>query len=126
MLTFFCCRFNSSISRTWDVTSIHINKPDLAGAQADVEYYVSTYGKPVWVSEFACVDDVDGFVACTDQDIIDDFINQVVPYFENNPNVVAYGASNGEGLLDVWPLFDKATGTLSKTGQTYMNAISGY
>ena len=44
LLTVFL-RFNSSISRTWDVTSIHINKPDLAGAKEDVEYYVSTYGK---------------------------------------------------------------------------------
>lgn len=108
---------------TWDVTSIHINKNSLQGAKDDVEYYVAKYGKPVWVSEFACVDDVGGFNPCTDQSEIDTFINDVVAFFQGNDSVVAYGPSNGAGLGDVWPLTD-SNGALTHSGQTYINAIS--
>ena len=111
---------------TWDVTSIHINKNSLEGVQKDVEYYASKYGKPVWVSEFACVDDVNGFVACTDQGAINTFINEAVQFFQNNASVVAFGASNGEGLGTVWPLIDQTSGKLSATGQTYLNALQTY
>ncbi|KAK5134192.1 hypothetical protein LTR08_006852 [Meristemomyces frigidus] len=121
----FLTPFNSSISRTWDVTSIHINKPNKTEAAADVDYYVKTYGKPVWVTEFACVNDQPIWAPCTDQDQINTFINDVVKYFEGNDNVVAYGPSNGEGLGDVWPLTDSSTGSLTTSGQTYLNAIKG-
>jgi len=107
---------------TWDVTSIHINKNSLAGAQADVEYYVAKYGKPVWVTEFACVDDVDGWAPCSDQGEINTFINEVVAFFQGNDSVVAYGPSNGLGLGNVWPMTD-SSGALTATGQTYINAI---
>lgn len=83
-----------------------------------------TYGKPIWVTEFACVDgksayrsvtnspllteitmkDLDQFTPCTDQEEINNFINEIIPYFESNPNIFAYAYSNGEGLGDVWPL----------------------
>ncbi|GAB7344565.1 hypothetical protein MBLNU457_3064t1 [Dothideomycetes sp. NU457] len=108
---------------TWDVTSIHINKNTLQGAQEDVEYYVAKYGKPVWVSEFACVNDKGGFNPCTDQGEIDTFINDVVAFFQGNDSVVAYGPSNGAGLGDVWPLTD-SNGALTHSGQTYIDAIS--
>ena len=116
---------NDAISTSWNVTSIHINKPDLAGAKEDVEYYVKTYGKPVFVSEFACVVDTPSWAPCTDQTQINTFINDVVSYFESNDDVVAYGASNGEGLGDVWPLTDSSTGKLTESGTTYLNAIKG-
>ncbi|KAK5109873.1 hypothetical protein LTR62_006480 [Meristemomyces frigidus] len=120
----FLTPFKSAISTDWDVTSIHINKPDLQGAKDDVEYYVQKYGKPVWVSEFACVNDEPSWQPCTDQTQINSFINDVVSYFEGNDNVVAYGPSNGAGLGDVWPLTDSNTGELTASGQTYLNAIS--
>lgn len=114
----------AGLDADWDVTSIHINKNTLAGVQEDVEYYASTYGKPLWVSEFACVDDTDEFVACTDQDEINTFINEVVAFFEGNSSVIAYGASNGEGLGTVWPL--TSNGALTATGTTYINALKTY
>ncbi|KAK3676960.1 hypothetical protein LTR78_003165 [Recurvomyces mirabilis] len=119
----FLTPFKSGITTDWDVTSIHVNKNNLQGAKDDVEYYVNKYNKPVWVSEFACVDDANGFTACTDQGQIDQFINDVVSYFESNSNVVAYGPSNGDGLGTVWPLTDASTGALTPSGQTYLNAI---
>lgn len=115
--------FDAAISTSWDITSIHINKNSVNGAIADIEYYVGTYGKPVWISEFACVDDSNyNFIPCTDQTEIDDYINQCVSYFQGNDSVVAYGPSNGAGLGSVWPLFD-SSGALSASGTTYLNAI---
>ena len=120
----FLTSFNSSIKQSWDVTSIHINKPNVSEAMKDVEYYVQKYQKPIWVSEFACVHDEDGFEPCTDQGDIDHFINDMVVYLENSTDVVAYGASNGAGLGKTWPLFDSpGSGELTKSGQTYLNAL---
>ena len=114
--------FNESISRTWDVTALHINKPNLTEAKMDVEYYSSTYGKPLWIAEFACVHDQPSWEPCTDQGEIDTFINDVVPYFQNHPNVVAYGPSNGAGLGNTWPFTD-SNGDLTASGTTYLNAV---
>ena len=115
----------SLLDVTWNVTSVHINKNSLAGVQADIEYYVAKYKRPIWVSEFACVDDVNGFAPCTDQTEIDNFLNAVVPYFQANESVVAYGPSNGAGLLNTWPMFESGTGALSATGVTYLNILKG-
>ncbi|CAJ2508965.1 Uu.00g139910.m01.CDS01 [Anthostomella pinea] len=120
----FLTPFNAAISTTWDVTSIHINTPNVSEAQKDVEYYVEKYGQPVWVSEFACVNDHPTWAPCTEQSQVDSFINDVVAYFEGNDDVVAYGPSNGAGLGDVWPLTD-SSGALTSSGQTYLNAIKG-
>jgi hypothetical protein len=53
------------------------------------DHYAS-YGKPIWVTEFACVDDVNGFVPCTDQGEINSFINDIVDLFESDSRVAAY------------------------------------
>ena len=115
----------SLLDAPWNVTSIHINKLDLTGVQADVEYYVAKYKKPVWVSEFACVNDTNGFTPCTDQTVINDFLTSVVPWLQANESVVAYGPSNGEGLGTVWPLLNNVTGDLTATGTTYLNILQG-
>jgi len=122
-------QFEGNVTETgavsWDITSIHINKNSSAGAIKDVEYYWDTYQKPIWVSEFACVNDSPSWNPCDDQDTIDTFIKEVVEYFEGNENVIAYGPSNGAGLGDVWPLTDSSTGELTATGQTYLSVVQG-
>ncbi|KAF8239669.1 hypothetical protein L208DRAFT_1161778, partial [Tricholoma matsutake] len=117
-------QFKSKISTQWDFTAIHINKNSLAGAIKDVDHYWNTYQKPIWVTEFACVDDVNGFVPCTDQNEINTFINDIVPYFESHPHVYAYAYSNGLGLGNVWPLMNG--NSLSASGHTYLAAISKF
>ncbi|CAD6565070.1 MAG: hypothetical protein TREMPRED_000796 [Tremellales sp. Tagirdzhanova-0007] len=114
----------SNPSSMWDITAIHVNKNSQTGVQEDIDYYWNTYGKPIWVTEFACVDDSNGFVPCTDQGEINSFINTVVPMFESDSRVYGYAYSNGEGLGDVWPMW--INGALSESGQTYINAISAY
>ncbi len=96
----------------------------MAGVQKDLDYYWTTYGKPMWITEFACVDDANGFTPCTDQTQINTFINEIVDLFENDSRVYAYAYSTGEGLGDVWPLWSGSG--LTASGQTYLNAISKY
>ncbi|ORY34587.1 glycosyl hydrolase catalytic core-domain-containing protein [Naematelia encephala] len=108
----------------WDITAIHINKNNLDGVKEDINHYWNTYGKPIWVSEFACVDDSNGFVPSTDQTEINQFINEIVPYLESDSRVYAYAYSNGAGLGSVWPMW--VDGQLTESGQTYINAISAY
>jgi hypothetical protein len=50
--------------------------------------------------------DFEKFDPCTDQQAINNFINEIVPYLEDHPNVYAYAYSNGLGLGDVWPLMN--------------------
>ena len=120
----FLTPFKSRVSHGWDVTAIHINKPNLAEAKKDVEYYVKKYKKPVWVAEFACVHDQPRWEPCTDQGEIDKYIRDLVGYFEKSEHVVAFGPSNGAGLGDVWPLTD-GDGKLTASGRTYLRAIKG-
>jgi len=47
--------FSKMIDRPWDITNIHINKNNMAGVKASIDYYYNKYQKPLWVSEFACV-----------------------------------------------------------------------
>ena len=113
---------DAGLDQSWDVTSIHVNKPDLAGVQADVEYYFNTYGKPIWVSELACVHDQGDWHPCDSQDEVNQFLQDVIPYLESNENVVAYGPSNGNGLGDVWPLTNN--GEITASGQQYLNVLA--
>jgi hypothetical protein len=117
----FLTPFDAAVTRSWDVTSIHVNVPTVEQAQLVVEYYVNKYKKPVWITEFACVRPRPTWQPCTDQSEIDTFIRGMVKYLEGNPNVVAYGPSNGEGLGTVWPL--TKDGALSASGKTYLAAI---
>ncbi|KAF2862077.1 glycoside hydrolase family 128 protein [Piedraia hortae CBS 480.64] len=111
------------LEHQWDVTSIHVNKPNIDEVKKVVEHYTK-YNKPIWVSEFACVNDQPSWSPCTDQDQINSFIYDSVRYFESHPSVVAYGPSNGMGLGDVWPLTD-SNGELTTSGKTYLYAIQG-
>ncbi|KAI9704627.1 MAG: hypothetical protein M1820_005375 [Bogoriella megaspora] len=114
----------TALKANWTYTSVHINKNNIAGIQKDVEHY-KKYGKKIWVSEFACVNDVNGFQPCTDQTLINEFLKNATSYFESNDDIVAYGPSNGNGLGKVWPLFNSSTGELTATGRTYLSLIGG-
>jgi len=117
-------QFSEQITTDWDFTAIHVNKNNMDGVKADLDHY-SQYGKPIWVTEFACVDDVNGFTPCSDQGEIDSFINDIVALFESDGRVAAYAFSNGEGLGPTWPMTSPGGG-FSESGKTYLNAISQY
>lgn len=112
-------------ARDWDFTAVHIYKPDMDGVQQDLDYYWNTYQKPIWVTEFGCVYDQDGFTACDDQGQINQWISDVVDLFEANEHVMAYAYTNG-GLSDAWSATNDDDSGLSESGQTYLDAISKY
>ncbi|KAI5362523.1 Putative glycoside hydrolase superfamily [Septoria linicola] len=118
----FLTPFKAKITSPWNITSIHVNKPNLAGIKADVEYYRKKYGKPIFVSEFACVHDQGGFSPCSTQAEVDQFLKDAVKYFQSQSDVVGYGPSNGAGLGNVVPL-TTSNGQLTASGRTYLNAI---
>lgn len=118
-------QFNqSSLNRSWDFTAIHVYKPDMDGVRDDIEHYWTKYGKPIWVTEFACVYDQDGFTACSDQGQIDQWIKDLVDLFEGDDRIMAYGYTDGGGLNDMW--LPTNGDSLSEAGQTYLDAISKY
>ncbi|PPQ63912.1 hypothetical protein CVT24_010310 [Panaeolus cyanescens] len=115
--------FSQKISTPWDFTAVHINKNNMEGVAKVIEHYMA-YGKPIWVTEFACVNDHPNFEPCTDQGEINKFIGDIVDYLQNNDQVYAYAYSNGLGLGDVWPMMNG--NSLSESGKAYLAAISKY
>jgi hypothetical protein len=116
-------QFSEQISTDFDFTAIHVNKNNMDGVKADLvsslnrptssaltrhsKNHYASYGKPIWVTEFACVDgklccsfsrepkfthftDQNGFTPCTDQGEINNYINQIVDLFESDGRVAAY------------------------------------
>ena len=111
---------NAPEKPTWDFTCIHANKNSSDGVKADVEYYATKYGKPVWVAEFSCMNDEE-WTACEDPV---SFIKETVQYLEGEERVVAYGYSNGDGLPEDWKLFD-GQGEITANGKVYLEALGG-
>ncbi|WVQ99352.1 hypothetical protein IAU59_006485 [Kwoniella sp. CBS 9459] len=116
--------FMDGVTRKPDIMNIHVNKNSKAGIMLDIDHYWNTYGLPMWVTEFACVDDSTAFIPCTDQSEIDSFIHTAVDVFESDSRIAGYAYSNGYGLGDVWPMV--SNGQLTASGQTYLAALSKY
>ncbi|CZT20274.1 uncharacterized protein RCC_06132 [Ramularia collo-cygni] len=114
------------LDHQFDFTAIHVYKPDMDGVRADIDYYWKTYGKPIWVTEFACVYDQNNFKACEDQGQINQWIRDVVDLFQGDDRVRAYAYTDGGGLGKAWLPTNSAGTALSESGRTYLNAISKY
>lgn len=112
------------LSVDWDVTTIHIYKTDVGEAEDVIDHYAQL-GKPIWVTEWACVDTSSGFVGCEDINQITGFIKSMVDMMEKKDIVRGYSAiSAGYGLSENWGFVNG--GQLSTAGQAYMSAISNY
>ncbi|KAJ9098969.1 hypothetical protein QFC19_006193 [Naganishia cerealis] len=94
------------------VQQLHINKNSRAGILEDLDHYYNTYKMPMIVTEFACVNDVNGFVPSEDQNEIDEFINTIVDVLENDPRVIGYAFSSGYGLGNTWKLANAGSSSL--------------
>jgi len=119
----FLTPWMAKISVQPDVINIHVNKKNMAGVKASIDYYYNKYKKPIWVTEFACVED-QSWTPCTDQGEINQFINDIVDVFEKDERVYAYAYSNGIGLGNVWPAI--VNGQMTASGKAYLAAISKY
>lgn len=117
----FLTPFQAAISTPFDVVAVHIYKPTLAGAKADLDYYWNKYQKPMWVTEFGCVNDVNGFVACSSQATVNQFITDVVALFQSDSRVYAYAAAN---VGNAWTM--GSSGSLTTTGKNLLAAYQKY
>lgn len=115
--------FEQAISTPWDITNVHINKNNMDAVKAELDYYYNKYGKPIWVSEFACVSDSPSWTPCTDQSEINTFITDIVALLQADSRVAAYAISTGVGLSDAWTAVQSDGTTLTETGNTYLAAI---
>ncbi|GAA5826014.1 hypothetical protein JCM11251_000092 [Rhodosporidiobolus azoricus] len=97
--------FRSAITTDWDFTAVQIYQSTLEGVQGVIDHYVSTYSKPIVVTEWGCVDTSSGFIAVTDQSLINSFVADCVEFFEKNSDIQGYAAIvQGSGLGAAWPL----------------------
>jgi len=115
--------FGQQINFNWDITAIHVNKNNMDGVRKDIDHYWNTYKKPIWVTEFACVND-QAWAPSEDQNEINNYINQIVDLFESDSRIYGYAYSNGYGLGSKWPMVQN--GQLTESGRTYLAAVSKY
>ncbi|KAK0568017.1 hypothetical protein OC861_002399 [Tilletia horrida] len=117
--------FEDSISVKWDVTNVHVNQDNVDDVKREIDYYWTKYKKPIYVTEFACVS-TNPWRPVTDQGLINNYIRDVVDYFESDDRVKVYQYSTGEGLSDQWRLTVQGTKTLTESGRVYKSAIMKY
>ncbi|KAE8214432.1 hypothetical protein CF327_g2158 [Tilletia walkeri] len=118
--------FKEKIDVHWDVTNVHVNQDNVEDVKREIDYYWDTYGKPIYVTEFACVHVHDHWDPVTDQSLINRYINDIVDYFESDDRVAMYQYSTGMGLADQWRLTKPGTKELTESGRVYRNAIMKY
>lgn len=117
----FITPFQQSINTPFDVIAVHIYKNTIAGVKTVLDYYWSKYQKPMWVTEFGCVNDVGGFVACSSQSVATQFMTDAVNLFQNDNRVYAYSPCD---VGNAWTI-GKA-GQLTETGKAYLAAIKRF
>ncbi|GMK58538.1 hypothetical protein CspeluHIS016_0505700 [Cutaneotrichosporon spelunceum] len=117
----FLTPFTQQISTPYDVVAVHIFKPDIAQVRAVLDYFWNKYGKPMWVTEFGCVYDQNGFNGCWDQGQAVQFMKDAVATFQNDGRVYAYAPT------DVGNAWTMTSGTqLTEVGKAYLNAVRQY
>lgn len=117
----FLTPFQAAISTPFDVFAVHIYKPTIAQLKAVLDYYWSKYNKPMWVTEFGCVYDQNGFQACSDQAQATQFMKDAVATFQADGRVYAYAPCD---VGNKWII--KSGGQLTETGRTYLNAVKQF
>lgn len=112
---------SGGLAADFDVVAVHIYTTTVEGARKVLDHYWNTYRKPMWITEFGCVDAPNGFVPCWDQNQVNAFMYDVVDLFQKHPNVYAYAPCD---VGNAWKLGQ--SGALTATGWAYMNAIKRY
>lgn len=112
-----------NLNRPWDFTAIHVYKADMDGVRQDIDHYWNTYGKPILITEMACVHDNGQFTACWDQNQINQWIYDVVDLLEADDRIMGYAYTDGGGLGLTSPMDGD---NLSASGKAYLGAISRY
>lgn len=117
----FLTPFTQQISTPYEVVAVHIYKPDIAQLRAVLDYYWHKYQKPMWVTEFGCVHDQNGFTACWDQGQAVQFMREAVAAFQNDERVYAYAPCN---VGNAWVV--TSGGKLTEVGKAYLDTVKQY
>lgn len=115
--------FQAAISTPFDVIAVHIYKPDITQVKAVLDYFWAKYKKPMWVTEFGCVYDQDGFNPCWDQNQAVKFMTDAVNTFQSDSRVYAYAPCDVGNAWVIKPSWD---GSLTAVGRAYLNAVKQY
>ncbi|GAA5860151.1 hypothetical protein JCM8547_009204 [Rhodosporidiobolus lusitaniae] len=107
-------QFQGNITTEWDFTAAHIYQSSKEDVQNVIDHF-KTFGKPIVITEWGCMNVTTGFDPITDQDFINAYVQDCVDLFESSDDVVGYAAIiDGSGVGDVWPLVD-SNGDLSSS-----------
>ena len=89
--------------------------------KSDMTAIINLYGKPIWITEFApqTVSSAQAQPNKYTQDQVNTFLNQVIPWMEQNPMIQKYAYHNPKyGTCAIFT----STGSLTPTGITYRDA----
>lgn len=105
-----------------DFVCVHWYKGcDVAKFKSDMTAIINLYGKPIWVTEFApqTVSSAQAQPNKYTQTQVNTFLNQVIPWMEQNPMIQKYAYHNSK--YGTCAIFTTA-GQLTPTGITYRDA----
>ena len=114
--------FLKAIKTQPDIIAVHIFQNTMDGVKAVLDHFAQ-YGKPMWITEFACINYQGPSPVYCDQDQVDSMLNSMVQLFESDSRVAAYSvsdASNGP-FGDLTP--NQSGQSLSATGKSYLASV---
>lgn len=101
----------------WDFSNLHLYTKDIDELKNAVAELHAAYGKPVWVTEFACLHyEGDDRQDCSDDETAQ-FMKEALDFLDNSDQVAAY-AWEGFNTGEVNRLVDH-TGSLTNLGKIY-------
>ncbi|KZP28384.1 glycoside hydrolase family 128 protein [Athelia psychrophila] len=109
------CTFDGMAAHYYDVTS--------AGLIAYINLWYTTFGKPIWLTEFAC-QNFNGGLQCTQTEVYE-FMYAVTEYMDNTSWVArycAFGVMTDMQGVNVYNQLMAADGWPTSLGENYINA----
>lgn len=114
--------FLKAIKTQPEIIAVHIFQDNMDGVKGVLDHFAQ-YGKPMWITEFACINYQGPSPVYCDQGKVDSMLQQMVELFESDSRVAAYSvsdASNGP-FGDLTP--NQQGQSLSATGKSYMASV---
>lgn len=114
--------FLKAIKTQPDIIAVHIFQDNMDGVKGVLDHFAQ-YGKPMWITEFACINYQGPSPVYCDQDKTDSILSQMVQLFQSDSRVAAYSvsdASNGP-YGNLTP--NQSGQSLSTTGKSYMASV---
>ncbi|CDS01946.1 uncharacterized protein SPSC_03065 [Sporisorium scitamineum] len=114
--------FLEAVKTQPDIIAVHIFQDNMDGVKGVLDHYAQ-YGKPMWITEFACINYQGPSPVYCDQSKVDSMLWQMVQLFESDSRVAAYSVSdaNNGPYGDLTP--NQAGQSLSATGKSYLASV---